>query len=605
MKPQNKMKQPTRAEIIEGNESKLFPDLEDGTGDALLTRTLLEWGIENEYGVNGGGKIQKAKYRIPFKDLSQANDGTPKLLNLPEHEAGFAPIGSYLTTGKMSTSSATTGAAGLKQCEGLYGAFLHSIPGIYQFATSKNASRFRGPLQDMTAEGGNIISIVRSIIGKRRCLVLDKTPDDLEDILWKAQEILNEPSPVAIVYDPSVLSDKTSRDITVSWKKPNAIINKKHIERFIQKFPKEIDGKRAIIYVGEEAIRYPGIQAKITEFSEMLQAPIVYSLNSFNAVSPSARLASGFIHLGFNDYAMELWKSLNKDKDVVVCIGFDPGEYEMNQANIAANVWHFTNYFRPYGSRGNSFSHRVDGEYRKLEGDLLLLLDEAIANLKGKIGIRTHYEVPKNLNYEEPQKPSQNNVDYAEFVSRFLENIRGNTVFIPDVCQAYKDTQRVLQRPSSDFRMFSEHRGSDMGFSLGMGIGAKLADPELDIHIVTGDGCFAYMSGSFRDCQNLGLTVWVLNNRMYHIVGKGLEVVMPAVDKTRYHSDLNPVDFSVVGRGYNWDSFVLMPDFSNLPEIMDRKGSNVSRLVEVKIDGSIVIGENPRLHGLRHGKTFL
>jgi len=337
---------------------KILPSLDDGTGDARLTRTLLEWGIEDAYGVNGGGAIHLNKYRKPHRGLIDANDGTAKIFNLPEHLAGFAPIGSYLASGKMAVAHATTGAAGYKQCEGMLDAKLHSVPAVYLFANSKASSRGKGPLQDMSPDGGNIVGVVRSILGKN-CLVLNDI-DGLEDLLWQAQEILKQPNPVAIVYDPEKLSSEPQREFEVPWIEPKRQFNERHTRRFLNQFPKDIEGKRVVIYVGEEAARYDGIQDLVTEFSQLLKAPVVYSLNSFNAVSPDNPNAAGFIHLGFTDWTMKLWDSLDKENDVVVCLGYDFGEYEMNQTNIQANVWHFTNYFRPYGHSNNSFSHRVE-----------------------------------------------------------------------------------------------------------------------------------------------------------------------------------------------------------------------------------------------------
>ena len=71
-----------------------------------------------------------------------------------------------------------------------------------------------------------------------------------------------------------------------------------------------------------------------------------------------------------------------------------------------------------------------------------------------------------------------------------------------------------------------------------------------------------------ENAQNLGVTLWVIDNRGYHIVGEGLKVVMPKVDPRKYHSDLppdrQPVDFVGLAKAYGWDAYALGPKFDNL-----------------------------------------
>jgi len=236
---------------------------------------------------------------------------------------------------------------------------------------------------------------------------------------------------------------------------------------------------------------------------------------------------------------------------------------------------------------------------------MVTALREVLTHLAGKIGERPYIEIPENLNEREAEKPASEYVDLAEFFTRFLDYSKPGTIVFTDVCQAYKDFQRILQKPHDNFQMWSANRGSDMGNALGLATGAKLANPELDVHFMTGDGCYRYWGGALPDVSHLGITGWVVNNGIYHIVGEGLKVVMPKVHSERYHSDLRHVNFAGVARESNWEGEVLEPDFDNLEGIMKTRGSPVSRLVDMRIDGTILIGENRRLYGLRHGQTFL
>jgi acetolactate synthase-1/2/3 large subunit len=77
-------------------------------------------------------------------------------------------------------------------------------------------------------------------------------------------------------------------------------------------------------------------------------------------------------------------------------------------------------------------------------------------------------------------------------------------------------------------------------------------------------------------------------------------VVIPDVDKGRYHGKLAPIDFVAAAKAHGWDGYRLRADLGNLDEILDAcyasKGKSI--LVDVPIDADQVIGLNPRLNNL-------
>jgi acetolactate synthase-1/2/3 large subunit len=77
-------------------------------------------------------------------------------------------------------------------------------------------------------------------------------------------------------------------------------------------------------------------------------------------------------------------------------------------------------------------------------------------------------------------------------------------------------------------------------------------------------------------------------------------VVIPDYSSDRYHSDLHRIDFGAMARACGWESRRLMPDLSNLPEIMRESygPGRSSILVEVPVDAEQVVGQNPRANNL-------
>ncbi len=161
-----------------------------------------------------------------------------------------------------------------------------------------------------------------------------------------------------------------------------------------------------------------------TRLSELLKAPTVYSVNGANAVSRSNKYGKGYIMYGGNDRAVELWLGLNKEKDIVLSLGFDPGEYTLNMYDVqvgmisslhiyqydseirvagvvdfqAHYLWNFSNLEKAFGQKDNSFQHRIAGKegYHLVRGDIASSLKEVIAYLEtSKLSINSHLPPPQ------------------------------------------------------------------------------------------------------------------------------------------------------------------------------------------------------------------
>lgn len=580
-----------------------IPDLDDGTGNATLIKTLQGWGINNYSGVNGGGVIHFAKYLKPFGRLDEVSDPTPKLFTINEDIASFIPWGYYMESGEIAASLFTTGGAAYIGATGLYAAKMHNVPMVAVVALSASDAGGKSPLQYTGPEGSNTINTYQGLLGDG-CLVIDDL-GGLEEKLMQGMVILQQSKPIAFLFHPDVLSRKVEREFDVPWEEKPREVKKEDIGRFLSEFPDEVKGKRIIIYVGEEAARYEGIKELITELSTRLHAPTLYSMNSVNAVSPDNLFAAGYIHFGFNDFSMELWKSLTLD-DVVVCVGYDPGEYEMNSTNVPGNVWHFTNETHPYSSQDGGFAHRVQGKYRQVRGDLELTLQSILEGLRGKTLENIPIDVPANLNTNENYGPNHpGTVDLVKFYPELIGLIQDGTTIVNDVSQAYKDFQRVTQRPIPGVKVLSSHRDSMMGGGFGVAIGAKFAHPYRRVLYFAGDGCFKYFGGALGFAQNLGLGLIVMNNGIHHTVDKGLDVIYgDSLHRERHHGRVPRDNYVAIARGQGWNAHHYQQGKGNLRYVMDQFARNMagpiptSTLISMLVDGERVIGQNPRLNTL-------
>ncbi len=590
---------------IEEEIEPLAPaQLERTSGNYWLIETLRRWGITTYAGVNGGGLIHVTKHLEPLIDLEEARDGAPRMLSMGEYVAGFVPLGYYLASGRVGGCITTTGAATKLGSSGITDAKLHNIPAVFLVALNSTLSVGLGPLQDVSIHGMNIVPQLEAELGEG-CVVIDDI-HTMEEKLEQAQRVLRQSKPVAICFYPDILSKPASID--VPFEAAPRGFDTGDVERFLEEFPRIADGRRVVIYVGSEAARWPGMPAMTTRLSTLLQAPTVWSVNGANAVSEDNPYGFGYISFGGNDEAMKLWRGIGPD-DCVITLGFDAGEYSLNLASIpAGRVWHFTGWEEPYGHINGDFRHRVRGDYRMVRGDLDALLGEIIPRLAQRgVGRRPPQQIPSRLNsrvISRDVRPGR--VDFMAFYERLHASWRPNSIGFDDVCIAYKDRQYVTQRPHPNIPFHTTHDGSAMGGGFGLGIGAKLADPSLHTFIFSGDGCWRLYGGALADAANLDLRLFIINNGVYGIVDKGLEVVIPEIERRRYHASLPSIDFVGAARAHGWEGYRMNPDLSNLDEIMNAcyETTGQSILVDVPVDADQMIGLNPRLNNLTT-KTYL
>jgi len=574
------------------------------SGNAVLIETLRRWGVRFFAGVNGGGVVHVAKHLEPYYELAHSADQASRMLTMGEYVAGFMPLGYWLASGRIAGCVTTTGAATKLGGSGMTDAKLHNIPAVYLIALNSTLSIGNAPLQDVSEYGMNVVPQLQAELGEG--LIVVDNMNKLEEGLRRAQRVLKHNRPVAIAFHPDVLSRETDTD--VPWTSHPRTFAARDVAEFLAEFPRVSAGKRVVIYVSGETAFAPHARTLTTLLSKVLKAPTVWSVNGANAVDPSNEYGFGHISFGGNERAMELWRSLGKD-DVVIALGFDAGEYSLNLAKITAgHVYHFTDMREAYGHKNGEFRHRVAHEYRQVRGDIGLVLEEVLPRLATTCTDRPDTApAPESLNTREPAKNKRpGTVDFQEFYERVDKMWRPGSFGVDDVCIAYKDRQWATQRPNPNIPFWTTHDGSAMGGGFGIGLGAKAANPDLHTFVFTGDGCFRLFGGALADAANMDLRVFIVNNEVYGIVDKGLEVIIPDFDKKNYHSKLPHIDFVKAAEAHGWDAVRIAPDLSNLKDTMDaayeRKGR--SMLIDLPVDADQILGLNPRLNNLTT-KTYL
>lgn len=574
-----------------------IPKIARTNGNQLVINNLLGWGINLYFLTNGGGAVHFHENIYPLRKLDDLERNVPHAVVIHETAAAYAAPATYLASKRMAACGLTTGGALDLANPAIVEATMHNTPAVYMAALSSSTAGDNCPLQDTTQIGFNTIATMRARFGDG-CQVIDKA-SRLEEILYCASDRILDSKPILILYHPDVLKEEAPF-FQVPWNDKPKQMDEAALHEFLQYVTTQTNGRRIVLFVGEEAARYERMPELTTTLARLLNAPTLYTQIGVSGVAPENEFAAGYLMLGHNDFSRRLWNSLT-DQDTLVCIGFDPHEYSTNQEKLRANTVVVTNYNNPYGSVSGTFEHRAATRYWHVKGDLELVVSSIINHLKRVPLTRPHVEIPKNLNEISYKSPPNGFTDMEEFYRAFASLMEPKTIYIGDVCTGYKDFQRVTQRPLRGVKSLYFHQGSLMGEGPGVGLGVRYAKPDYHIHIVTGDGCFRYSGAILGEMRDLGLVLWVLDNGTHGLVSWGLTKIKPYMPADRKLTEVAAVDYVKMAEAQGWDGIRLEPDLSNIHSIMKRANDpnkTKSLLVQVKMHPDDDLGQNPRLDTL-------
>jgi len=245
----------------------------------IIIQTLNQWGITVYAGVTGGGVVHLLKYLSPYDETVKDK---PSIITIGEYSAGFIPLGYYLQSGRIAAAVATTGAATKLICCGLSDCKLHDIPAVYIVPVSGKETIGLSPLQDTSEYGSNILVQLRAELPDS-VFVLD-CKLNLKEQLSLAKNQLGRFKPVVLVldnYELNICDIDSARYIDSSVLQTTS---GDHLNTFLRCFRQKIEGKRLVVFVGEEMARYQKSKELTTCFCYRMHAGAIWSINGANAI---------------------------------------------------------------------------------------------------------------------------------------------------------------------------------------------------------------------------------------------------------------------------------------------------------------------------------
>lgn len=272
----------------------------------LIARIAADHGVRHCFMLTGGGAMH-------LNDALAREPRLVKVFNHHEQASAIAAESYARLSGKMALVNVTTGPGGVNTLNGVYGAYVDSIPMLVVSGQVKRETISRNirniPLRQLGDQEVDIVSMVKPIT---KYAVLLQDPADVRRVMEKALYLANRgrPGPVwidvpidvqASLVDPSALEGfDPMADVNGAgeWVAPNndcevgglkgAELNAE-VSSMLSEF---CEAERPVVLVGS-GVRLSGMHERFLSLIEKLDAPVVTGWNAHDALPNSHPLYAG------------------------------------------------------------------------------------------------------------------------------------------------------------------------------------------------------------------------------------------------------------------------------------------------------------------------
>ncbi len=434
------------------------------TGSQILMECLLEQGVDTVFGFPGGAVLNI------YDELYKYGDKIKHILTSHEQGASHAADGYARSTGKVGVCFATSGPGATNLVTGIATAYMDSVPMVAITGNVPVALLGKDSFQEVDITG------ITMPITKHNFIVKDVK--DLAKVVRDAFFIAQEgrPGPVLIDIPKDVSANKTE----YSYQEPKKI--ERRIDDILDKDIKEAaklinKAKKPFVFVGGGAV-ISDANAEVTELIEKIQAPAACSLMGMGAFSGEHPLYTGM--LGMHGSKASNIGVTNSDLLIVVGARFSDRVIG-NSTKFAkrAKVIHID--IDPAEVNKNIATHQF------IIGDI----KEVLIRLNKEIKQQKHEEWIEEINeLKDKYRISQGEGLTGQFIIEKLNEItKGEAIISTEVGQHQMWTAQFykFKRPK---QFLSSGGLGTMGYGLGASIGAKVANPDIPVFNIAGDGSF-------------------------------------------------------------------------------------------------------------------
>ena len=530
------------------------------TGAQALVECLKAEGVEYIFGIPGGAVL-------PLYDALY-NSGLKTILCRHEQGAAHMADGYARATGRPGVVLATSGPGATNLVTGIATAYMDSIPLV---AITGNVSRSligRDAFQEADITG------ITLPITKHNFLV--RSAKELPWVIRAAFHIATtgRPGPVLVDIPKDVGTEEFGftypETVDLPGYKPTY---KGHIRQILEAARAIMNAKRPLLYVGGGAIA-SGAHQEVRALAEKCHLPVTMTLmglGAFPGDHPQSLGMLGMHGTAYANYAVQ-------NCDVLIAVGarFDD-RVTGNLKTFAPRVEQIIHIDIDPAEIGKNVVPHVP-----IVGDCRAVLQVLLEKVKEK----RHPEWWQQIDAWRREYPLQyRKVEgqiHPQAVCEALSEVTGGEAIVTTDVGQHQMWAAQYYKVKHPRHFISSGGLGTMGFGFPAGIGAKLARPDKEVFVVSGDGSFQMNIQELATAadHNVGVKVIIINNLYLGMVRQWQEFFYGR----RYaDSYLGTPDFVTIAKGYGVKGMLVTDPADVKPALEEARAHDGPVVIDVRV----------------------
>lgn len=462
-------------------------------GSEIIAECLLEQGVDTVFGYPGGAVLEI------YDALYKYSDKIKHVMTAHEQGASHAADGYARATGKTGVVIATSGPGATNLVTGIATAFMDSIPMVAITGNVGRALLGKSSFQEVD------IAAIVSPVTKASFQIASM--EELAPTIRKAFKIAGSGRKGPVLID--VPKDITAMKTEYTKEAPENTEEKTSIDSdVLADIISALENcKKPVIYAGGGVILSEASN-ELTEFAEVLDAPVCCSLMGMGGISAKHPLFAG--NLGMHG-AVETGMAI-KDADLIVAAGTRFSD------RVAGDT-------EKFGANATIIHLDIDQKEinKNVKADKWLIgnLKNLLAELKANMTQQNHEQWKNELSkYSTDTEVKIGDYITPQEILGTLEELRADDdIVVTDVGQHQMWTAQECKFRAPRTFLTSGGLGT-MGYGMGASIGAYMGCPDKKVFLVTGDGSFHMNMNEMVTLKsyNIPVVIMVFNNTVLGMV---------------------------------------------------------------------------------------
>lgn len=526
-------------------------------GADILIECLVEQGVDTVFGYPGGAVLNI--YDALYKNRHRITH----YLTSHEQGAAHAADGYARSTGKTGVCIATSGPGATNLVTGIATAYMDSVPMVAITGNVNKNLLGKDSFQEVDISG------ICMPITKHTFIVDDVKK--LAKTVRKAFAIAQSGRKGPVLID--ITKDATSNEAEFENEEPFKLeIKKRYTDEDVNLALKLIKkSKKPLIYGGGGLIAADA-NILLEKFSEKIDCPVCLSLMGKGAMPYDHKNYTGMVGM----HGMKASNMAVTNCDLLITLGArfsDRVVSDVKKFATNAKILHIDIDPSEVGKNVITYTSII-GDLKEI---LLILVDrvekkENTEWMEYVLGLKEKFQLRRTK--EDKLKP-------WHILEGINEVVKGNAIFSTEVGQHQMWASQYLKINNTRSFLTSAGLGT-MGYGLGAAIGAKVANPDIPVFNIAGDGCFRMNHIELATAVEYDIPIIevIFNN---HALGMVRQWQTMFYDKRYSNTNLTETtDFIALAKAYRAEAFTITKPEEVVPTI--KKAIELKKVVVINCE---------------------